>query len=265
LRKGIKKELSSIMDFMKRSPLKNYLRDQLDIALQSSYKVSSDSDIKHLHKFRVSLRRARSLYKVFYPEANSFDERIKEIVQKTNELRELDVLLSSLNQERYPMFFKEIGEYRRLRFQKVWTPEFLEDSIGKLIILKKYIKMQNITLKDKRVITKIEKFYFKTLKAFNKIDRSTPEKKLHKLRIRFKVSRYALEFLNDNGLADERENIFMCKKRQYYFGDIQDLSNQVQFLKGFCKYNSSSECRELAGEYLKKLIALKNDMKKSLL
>lgn len=245
---------------MRKNLLNKYIKYQLKLTKKNSMKVSPDTDITYLHKYRVSLRRIRSLYIIFYPEKNYFDKSIKDIVQKTNELRELDVFLHSLNSDKYPLLFKLISEYRRARFEKVWTQEFVKKTIKKLNELDKYIKTKNITVKEKEMIAKIERFYFKSLKIFNKIDKNTPDKKLHKLRIKFKISRYALEFLNDNKICNELENIIVCKKKQNYFGEIQDALNQLEFIESFCKNNSCIECKEILLEYENHLKTVKNNI-----
>ncbi len=70
------------------------------MALKYMLKISNESDMEHLHKFRVALRKSRALLKFYMKDAYALQEVLKIISQRTNVLRELDVLLMKLEEEK---------------------------------------------------------------------------------------------------------------------------------------------------------------------
>lgn len=242
---------------MNTSPLIKYLTYQLYNAVGNARKIDKESDIEYLHAFRVSIRRSRSLIRLCMPEAYAISSILKEIVQKTNELRELDVFLSTLDRVHYPQLTKRIRAFRDRRFETIWSEGFAEETIRSLNRLYDELLDLEITITDEALIQMTEKFYVKSLRLYHKIPKDASAKKLHGLRIRFKVSRYALEFLNESGLKNEKKRIKECKQIQEHFGDMQDLFNQLQWLENFCHENPMKECKRLIKERKQQLKALK--------
>jgi CHAD domain-containing protein len=80
----------------------------------------------------------------------------------------------------------------------------------------------------------IWKKYSKTIKLGSKITSSTPDSKLHTLRIECKKLRYLLEFFMSLFPEDEIRNIIKhLKKLQDNLGDFNDLHVQQESLKSF--------------------------------
>ncbi len=245
---------------MNTSPLIKYLSCQLYSAIIRARLIETKGDIEHLHRFRVAIRRSRSLLKLYLPDAYAIISVLKEIVQKTNELRELDVFLLTLNSDEYPKLTKRIKEVRDKRFEMIWSESFANETISSLNRLYDELHRLPIDITDKRLTTKSEKFYAKSLRSYNRLSKDESADKLHELRIRFKISRYSLEFLNESGLHDEQAKIKECKQIQDHFGDIQDVSNQLQWLKHFCDENPIKECKKLIKEHKQYLHSLKDQL-----
>ncbi len=245
---------------MKHERLREYLTFQFDTALQSASKISYDADIEYLHKFRVAIRRNRSLLKLFQPSAYAFNAVLKEIVQKTNALRELDVFLTSLDPIRYPTLSKKIRKYRKKRFKEIWSATFKQSTIKKLNQLLNEMRTLDLPYKKKELIVSTEQFHAKSLKLFYNLHKNISNKALHELRIKFKIARYALEFLNSCNLRNKLKSIEECKQVQDHFGEVQDTSNQLDWLEHFCDDNPCKECKELIKERKKRLKLLKKYM-----
>jgi CHAD domain-containing protein len=190
----------------------------------------------------------------------AFDEVLKVIVQPINPLRELDVLLSSIDQKRYPQITEHIMEFRSAQFKQLWTKTFVQNSIKSLN--KIYDEILNIdALHSKHTLkSKALKHYKKTLKAFHELDEAASDEAFHELRIEFKVARYTLEFLSESAIKDEDEKIQECKNIQEYLGIVQDRSNQYEWLRLFCENNPvKKECKALLKQYQRDLQRLKKE------
>lgn len=245
---------------MKTTSLRQYLVFQLATAIQNTSEISGDADIEFLHKFRVAIRRSRSLLKLFHPDAYAFNAVLKEIVQTTNELRELDVFLASLDQITYPTLFNEIEKYRQKRFKAIWSEPFIQTTVKKLYQLHDEIQMLDLPYRKKELIASTEKYYSESLETFHDLRKDTSNEALHELRIKFKISRYALEFLNSCNLRDKHKKIKECKQIQDHLGEIQDAANQLDWLKHFCDEHPCKECNKLIKERKQYLKLLKKHM-----
>jgi len=245
---------------MKNEPLREYLAFQFNSALQNSPKISYCADIEYLHKFRVAIRRSRSLLKLFQPNAYAFNAILKELAQKTNELRELDVFLDSLDPIAYPKLSKKIRKYRKKRFVEICNDTFNQTTIKKLRQLHDEIQVLSLPNKKKELIESTEKFYSEGLRAFHDLHKDTSNEALHELRIKFKTSRYALEFLHRCNLRNKRKDIEECKQIQDHLGEVQDTANQIDWLEHFCESNPCKECRQLIKERKAYLNLLKKYM-----
>lgn len=242
---------------MTTSPLIKYLIYQLYSSILFSRKITRKSDIENLHGFRVAIRRSRSLLKLFMPDAYAIAAVLKEIVQKTNELRELDVFLTTVDSQKYPQLTKEIKTFRDNRFETIWSETFKNEIIIALHKLYDELLEMDIDLQKDTLVKTAEEFYAESLRFFHDLPSNESDEKLHDLRIRFKISRYALEFLNESGLYNERNKIKECKRIQNHFGNIQDTVNQLQWLKHFCEQHPSKECSKLTKERRHNLKTLK--------
>jgi CHAD domain-containing protein len=90
--------------------------------------------------------------------------------------------------------------------------------------------------------------YEESLKNYFTLVQSASPKELHKLRIGFKISRYAFDFLYDSGLKDSYEKIEESKELQDNLGKLHDLYNQIKLLTTLQKQKPSHALKTLIME-----------------
>lgn len=245
---------------MKTSPLIKYLSFQLYTAILLMPRISKKSDPELLHKFRVAIRKTRSLIKLYMPEEYAFSDLLKHIVQETNELRELDVFLLENELSHYPLLQEEIKKYRKTLFEKQFTKKRVKATGKTLDVLYEDIVKTESSLEAERLISKAEASYKHCMQNYRAIDKETTEKQLHQLRIDFKVARYALEFLTESGLKNKKKKINTCKKTQERLGRVQDSANQIVWVKHFCKEHPLKECKRFTNLLKSRLVSLKQQL-----
>lgn len=210
-------------------------------------------DTEFLHDFRVSIRRTRAALtqlKGILPEKDTEYYRavFSRLGKRTNRLRDLDVyllgqeemtqeLLPAIRQDIAPLF--ETLDAERLIEQKRTTrylrskafqslledwEAYLQDPPGVLPIE----SSDNIVPLAKR---RIWFYYERLIKRGRKIQDSSPDEALHKLRLDAKKLRYLLEFFQNLFPPTEmRAFISELKKLQNNLGDFQDGSVQIDEL-----------------------------------
>jgi len=223
-----------------------YLTQQLESALKY-HEVLLD-DPENLHQFRVALRRMRSLIKLYMPDAYAFSEVLKQIFRQTNALRELDVLLLSLNKKHYPKLHKYIRKHANEQYRILLTPEVLNDQKHSLERLQSeliyfYTSDPVISLYDPAYT-----LYTRTLHTYKKSRQNATAKQLHQVRIDFKTSRYALDFLHEEGMYYMANELKQCKKVLDDLGRLQDGRNQIALIKGICRHYKDKGCTRLLQE-----------------
>lgn len=243
---------------MKMAPLTQYLTYQLYNAIQLTPKLSDESDIEHLHQFRVSIRRSRSLLKLYMPHCYALQEVMREIVQQTNPLRELDVFIASVDPGAYPKLRRLLNRYRKEQFETIMGATFHSDTVTVLRQLHAAVCDLNPEIETATLIETAEHHFQECLDDYRKVTKKSSDKALHKLRIRFKIARYALEFLSHSGLHNEQVKIKECKAVQDHLGALQDASNQFELLSHFCEVHPIKECRMLLHERQAELKRLKS-------
>ena len=230
---------------MKTVVLIKYLIYQLYSARLKLSGVSAASDPEKLHQFRVALRRSRSLLQLYLPNSYAIHDVIKTMFKPTNVLRELDVLLLSLEKNDYPKLYKQLQSYRDRQYKLITTEIYIERNTNILDKLIDELLTINTVHTDKTLIQKALKYYRKTDAAYKALSPNTPPKKLHELRIKFKTARYELELLKENGLSRNDKKIDYAEQKQDELGAIQDAHSQLVLLKTFCKTCKLDECRHL--------------------
>ncbi|MCJ7766471.1 MAG: CHAD domain-containing protein, partial [Thiovulaceae bacterium] len=115
-------------------------------------------------------------------------------------------------------------------------------------------------LSDKAVVEIGLKPYKEAIALKKELSRKSSANKIHKVRIRCKLARYTLEFIEESGLHEVGKKIKKCKKILNHFGEIQDTANQLALLKDFCKIHSSIECKALYKERKKAFKKLKESL-----
>jgi len=228
---------------MKVSPLIKYLSFQIYTAMLLAPVISKKSDPEILHKFRVSIRRTRSLIALYMPEQYAFLDVLRQMIQQTNALRELDVLSQEKELTHYPHLQREVIKQRKRVFMEGTSTKRLLHISDILNRLYDDILGTKNDIDAAQLIATAETSYSSNMNCYRTINKKTTENQLHQLRIGFKITRYALEFLTESGLKDEKNKINRCKDRQESLGDVQDTVTQILWIKQICKENHSNECK----------------------
>lgn len=231
--------------------------------------IINDVDSEFLHDFRIAVRRTRSLLslmkKVLPAESCAyFQKEFSWLGSVTGPLRDIDVYL--LEKEAYLSLLPEsLRSGMHCFFDQIQTRR-----VDELKILRKHLgapRYQNLiddwcafleqpdselhdgagagrcrTFADKMILKRFNSF----LRHGDAIHDSTPDEKLHKLRIRGKKFRYLLEFFKS--FYDQKEmSAFLkhMKKLQDNLGTFNDLSVQQHML--------SAELDSLRGRNLQSL------------
>lgn len=197
---------------MKTPLLSTYLLKLLQNAESLLPQIHSGSDVEHLHQYRVSLRRAHSLIKIYLKAHRDFSASIKPLLKSTNALREIDVLMMSINAEQYPSLLSNLVRYRNNLFQEQWHSEMvhqhqktLRQSIDQLDKLQ--YDLSNDTLTEIGLNQ-----YQKAIASKKRLSHQSSAKKIHQVRIGCKLARYTLEFIHNSKLLDVSKQIKKCKK-----------------------------------------------------
>jgi len=233
---------------MELSPLTKYVTYQLYHAIAAVPKIECGGDITPLHQFRVALRRVRALFKLYPDQALPFPEPLKQFLKQTNPLRELDVLILSITEKHYPKAYRVLNSLRNDHYINLIT-ETRKTEILQLLnqLYAEYLVLNPSVESEKLLLSPLD-YYEKSLEAYRALKTDTPEKELHAVRIRFKVSRYSLEFLAESSLYHDVEMIRECKEIQDRLGAIQDTANQIIWLKTLLKDHPIKEFKVLLRE-----------------
>lgn len=243
---------------MKKNILTEYLILQLLTAVQKINYIDACSDKELLHKFRVSIRKVRSLIKLFLPKEKELILKLKNIMNPTNILRELDVFIEDIDKKAYNTLYSELVLYRQKKFRKILHKKFISNALEELLdVCDTLYEIDNLPSFETLIQT-TQKHYDKTLAKKQKLSHMSPtNEKLHKLRIKFKVAHYALSFLDETDICEKKEELGVCKEFQKYFGEIQDLDNQIKWLKEYYKTYPSAQCHIVMMEKEQELDRLK--------
>jgi len=230
------------------STLSAYLANQLGIAISCLKQFDIKSDPEILHQFRVHLRRVISLLKLYHPHAAE-RKRLKKILQKTNLIRDLDVLTESLGDESYMDLQARVAKYRNKKFRKKIADDFTEKHLPIIKgIQKHFARLGRYSRKpsrfEKRKLLSIAlRHYRRHIRLYNLLSHNASDATFHNLRIALKTTRYALNFLHENNLAPIAKKVEHTKSIQKKLGDIQDLSRQLELLKKICHKSRERGCK----------------------
>jgi len=233
---------------MKHSPLAKYLLYCISSATFSLRHISSEEDWEYLHSLRVSLRLIRSLLQLYDDQPPLFPVSLKSFLKATNLLRDLDVLILSLHQKSSQIVVKQLVCLRNEHYTTLFTDESKMEIFQTLNEFYDCIENLNLSLPNDYLIQTAHEYYKESLKEYTILTSSTSQKELHKLRIRFKISRYAFDFLYDSGLEDTTKKLGESKKLQDKLGEIHDLYTQIKLLKMIQKQKRSKELAKLVEE-----------------
>ena len=246
---------------MERSLLKSYLLRQLQTARDQLSLIGPEAEMEALHRFRVALRRFRSVLAAYTHDLYAPDAIVKSMVKLTNRLRETDVFLASIEPSEYPKLHQALTRFREKQYKKLWKPETTERFEQTLDSLIADFDALKLDPGEKKLIRTGEKLFERAKKAHKALTKDTEEEKIHETRLLYKQVRYVLEFLNESGLIDAEKKIKKVKTALDHFGAIQDAVNQLDWLRRFCSKHSSDECHALYEARKKALHLLKKAFK----
>jgi len=213
--------------------------------------------MESLHRFRVALRRFRSVLAAYTTDMYAPDVIVKSMVKLTNRLRETDVFLASIDPSEYPKLHQALTQFREKQYKKLWKPETAERFGHSLDTLMGDFDALKLDPGAKKLIRTGEKLYDAAKKAHKALTKDSKEEKIHETRLLYKQVRYLLEFLNESALIDAEKKIRKVKTTLDHFGAIQDAVNQLDWLRRFCDKHPSDECHALYAERKKALKELK--------
>lgn len=249
---------------MEPNKLTLYLLYQLYHARVLLHSIQEDGKAEPIHEFRVALRRIRSLVKLFLKESVPFPKILKNAMQETNSIRELDVLINSLSRSKYPKLSKHISKLRKDNFKTLFTSAYLNKTLTLIDEYSNLLAQNNPEFIYEILIQKVLTHYQHCLDSYLTLESNADSKTLHRLRIEFKDARYGFEFLEISDLHQCREVIAHCKQLQNTLGAIQDTVNQIDLLKKIYQEFPTSEVKELLQKQKKELQKLKDTTRSEL-
>jgi CHAD domain-containing protein len=249
---------------MEPNKLTQYLLYQLYHARVLLHALRHNRKEEQIHEFRVALRRIRSLVKLFLSGDISFPKILKNAMQETNSIRELDVLIGSLKRSKYPKLFKHLTKLRKQSVTALFSSQYPDKT---LLVIEEYSSLLTQNDPDfisEIIIQKVLTQYQHCLDSYLTLESDADSKTLHHLRIEFKDARYGFDFLEISDLHQCSEVIAHCKELQNSLGAIQDTVNQIDLLKKIYQEFPSSEVKELLQKQKKDLQKLKDTTRSEL-
>lgn len=245
---GVKEKLAMMFEFLKNGKykgaimkFKNIFQDKIDLVEKLYKRLRTAYDVEDLHKYRVNLRKMFAYIQVFGTHIDKENAKIvsalfKKVIKPTSLLRDLDLFLIEID-------FMPCCEQSKTRLDQIFSfkrdallVEFQDDTYKKdLYSLRLLIKNNKLFEADFDKLDKVailQNMSEKLSKQFNLIDQNSSFEELHKLRIKFKRFRYALEmYLHYFGDEDQKiKNLYDLKELQDLFGIIQDNNTRLGLL-----------------------------------
>ncbi|OHD91603.1 MAG: hypothetical protein A2W83_03550 [Sulfuricurvum sp. RIFCSPLOWO2_12_43_5] len=251
-------------DQMEPSKLTQYLCYQLYHARVLLHSLHYSAKEEEIHEFRVTLRRIRSLVKLFLVGSLPFPKPLKAAMQESNSIRELDVLIRSLSRSIYPKLYKYLFKFRKERVKTLFTPKYRDKTLALIDEYSHLLSHSNPDFLSEILIQKVLTHYQHCLDSYLALENDADSKTLHRLRIEFKDARYGFEFLEISDLHHCKEVIAHCKQLQNTLGAIQDTVNQSDLLKKIYQQYPLSETKELLQKQKKVLQKLKDTTRSEL-
>lgn len=246
----------------KKSLLITYLSTQLKKAEIRLMQIAFDKDVENLHQFRVALRRSLSVMSTYFYDGKYLTKELKPLLKSTNLLREIDVLVLSVDEAKYPALLHELKIYRVALYKKHWRSEKVAILLRTLQDVSKLLARAQQKMPDALLYETAMQEYTQAMVLSKELTPKSEAKEIHKVRIRCKKARYTLEFIEASGLGEVAQAIKQCKKILNHFGAIQDATNQLELLKDFCQTSTSIECNRLYQERKQELKRLKKHLRK---
>ncbi len=248
---------------MEDNKLSRYLLYQLYHTRVLLHSLQYDAREEEIHEFRVTLRRVRSLVKLFLNDL-PFPKILKTAMQETNSVRELDVLIRSLRRSKHPKLFKYLSKLRKTSAKTIFTPNYTDKTLSLMDEYSLLISQNDPHFLPEILIQKVLTHYQHCIDSFSALQRDSDPKTLHRLRIEFKDARYGFEFLEIAGIHQCQEVILHCKQLQNTLGAIQDTVNQIDLLKKIYQGYPADEVKDLVRKRKKELQILKDTTRSEL-
>lgn len=239
--------------------------------------VIADYDTEFLHDLRVATRRTRSfltqMKDALPAEASRYSSGFKDVAQRCNELRDLDVYL--LGKQGYYEMLPEhlhsgLDQYfdyitrKRARRHKEFEVYLQTDAFQSLLdgwesFLKDKASLVNGTPAIEVSSAKIRDRFQRIVKKGRRIDDSSPSASLHDMRIECKKLRYLLEFFQSYYPQDRMsELITHLKGFQDNLGEFNDLSIQQDDLRAYLRSSRSKQDAQLRDAAIGGLLTVLN-------
>ena len=177
---------------------------------------NSDEDVEHVHRLRISLRRASEAIRIFTPlmeraEVDEIRNRLRRFRQATDEARNLDVMAERFScSEDVPVQFLEFLHSERQRVQELIRTTYAEAQADKFEESIEPLVSQVESHRNGRGKQKFgrhaHEYLASAVRNFFEAAESnlTTHESLHALRIRTKKLRYTMEILAAGTIIDSK-------------------------------------------------------------
>jgi CHAD domain-containing protein len=254
-------------------PVHSYLFAEFNHARKHESGLLRDDDSEFLHQYRVSLRRCRAITTlmkgIFQPEhSKALTNNLKILMQKTNQLRDLDVYLLKMDDyfdclehkhhQGLARFFDDLQNHRRKSFKEVKLWIKTDDYQQQCLEIKEVIEQlrQNPLDEGKEpslIYGKemIDNRYHKVLVICQALTLNSSDDDIHHLRIECKKLRYLLAYFSplfSNEIITKQ--ISTLKVLQDSLGLFNDSSVQQIFLADYLTARKPTSHRYLAVDQL---------------
>jgi CHAD domain-containing protein len=216
-------------------------------------------EVEHLHKYRVNLRKIYAYNEVFCKSideirAKEFSKLLKKVIKPTSMLRDLDLFLIEMDTLPISSWTKEhlseLFELQREPLLKEIRSEDYQKNLHKIsdILSVDDLFQKEFDIKESNEI--LENMSKKLFSEFFLIKEERSLKDLHKLRIKFKKFRYALELYKE--YCDEKDQsinkMFDLKDLQDLFGIMQDNDVRKMLIESLgCEIDASDKAVLISG------------------
>ena len=261
-------------------PTYHFLVNEFDHARRHELGIIRDDDEEFIHQYRVALRRSRALISLLKPlfrgqEKEVLKETLRQMMQHTNLMRDLDVFL--INMEQYfsllehqhhkglIRFFDDLQSQRRksLKSLKGWLKSGEYKSSCKQVLTQLDNMRDNPTspglLGSKLSAHRFLWHQFKQIESqCHNINADSDDGIIHQLRIDCKKFRYLLEYFAPLlSTSETKKQIAQLKMLQDKLGSFNDSSVQLSFFEHYLteqkkksgRYKAIEELIDIYGDY----------------
>ena len=218
--------------------------DKMRSIIRFYEELIQEYQVEYLHKYRVHLRKIHAYNEIFFQDiyqikANSLSKLLKKVIKPSSLLRDLDLFIIEIDS--FDVSFETKERLREIFQQQreILLNEIKSDAYKKnLYELSEIFSIDPLFQSDfdekksyEILVTMSENLFG----AFILLTKETALKDLHKLRIKFKKFRYALELYEEQFYDKSRQMSTMLdlKELQDLFGIMQDNEVRKTLLESF--------------------------------